>query len=167
MHARRTPPPQTQKSVALSGVAAGDCAVSVGVTTGNDLHYRGTTFSRWGEFERARESPTSLVALVLCRGCSRCIGRAGGVQGESQVAAGDSGPPSARRSRPCLPPLRPMDVLRPLPRCWGRAALEGHHTPPVRGTVRIGLIAFLRFDALIGITQQQPQRPRAFPCRPR
>ena len=52
--------PKAKKSVALSGVAAGNTAICTVGRTGNDLHYRGydiLDFAEQAEFEEISELP--------------------------------------------------------------------------------------------------------------
>ena len=97
-----------KKSVALSGVVAGNTAISTVGTTGNDLHYRGYDILDIAERVRirgdrvpagARESlPNTAELARLQKPSSSCCARC------------------RRRCSPCsnscLPPAHPMDVLR-------------------------------------------------------
>ncbi len=58
-----TPPPRVKKSVALSGVVAGNTAVCTVGRTGNDLHYRG-----YDIVELARQATFEEVAYLLVHG---------------------------------------------------------------------------------------------------
>ena len=51
--------PKPKKSVALSGVAAGNTALCTVGRTGNDLHYRGYDILDLAEHANSRRSPTS------------------------------------------------------------------------------------------------------------
>jgi 2-methylcitrate synthase len=63
MSSPETNPPKVKKSVALSGVAAGNTAVCTVGSKGNDLHYRG-----YDILELARQSTFEEVAYLLVHG---------------------------------------------------------------------------------------------------
>src|SRR5580700_4679727 len=60
MNSEATPTPKTKKSVALSGVPAGNTAICTVGQTGNDLHYRGYDIA-----EVARQAGYEEVAFLL------------------------------------------------------------------------------------------------------
>ena len=99
-------PPKAKKSVALSGVVAGNTALCTVGRTGNDLHYRGydiLDFADTSEFEE--------VAYLLVHGR---LPNAAELAGYKTKLRGLRGLPAAvRRVLESLPAsAHPMDVLR-------------------------------------------------------
>ena len=99
--------PKPKKSVALSGVTAGNTALCTVGRQGNDLHYRGydiLDFAEKAEFEE--------VAYLLVHGKLPYPPGAGGIQAEAAGAL--RGLPAAVQDiLECIPAnTHPMDVLR-------------------------------------------------------
>ncbi len=98
--------PKVKKSVALSGVPAGNTALCTVGRTGNDLHYRGydiLDFADSAEFEE--------VAHLLIHG--RLPNRAELVNYKARLRAMRGLPAAVRTVLECLPAsAHPMDVLR-------------------------------------------------------
>ncbi len=111
--------PKAKKSVALSGVAAGNTALCTVGRTGNDLHYRG-----YDILDIADACEFEEIAYLLVHGKLPNRGGARGLQGEAPVAArparrrcatalealparrasdGRACAPAARRSAACCP----------------------------------------------------------------
>ncbi len=100
------PGPKVKKSVALSGVPAGNTALCTVGRTGNDLHYRGydiLDFADSAEFEE--------VAHLLIHG--RLPNKAELVNYKARLRAMRGLPAAVRAVLECLPAsAHPMDVLR-------------------------------------------------------
>jgi len=126
------PNPVTQakpkKSVALSGVAAGNTALCSVGRTGNDLHYRGFDI-----LEIANVSEFEEIAYLLIHG--RFPNRAELAAYKTKLQSLRGLPEPVRGALELLPPsTHPMDVLR-----TGTSVLgcvlpekEGHPAPPAR-----------------------------------
>jgi len=98
--------PKPKKSVALSGVTAGNTALCTVGRTGNDLHYRGydiLDFADEAEFEE--------VAYLLVHGKLPNVAELAGYKAKLKALRGL--PASLRAALECIPPSgHPMDVMR-------------------------------------------------------
>ena len=98
--------PKPKKSVALSGVTAGNTALCTVGLTGNDLHYRGydiLDFAEEAEFEE--------IAFLLVHGKLPSIAELAGYKRKLKALRGL--PASVKRILECIPAnSHPMDVLR-------------------------------------------------------
>ena len=98
--------PKPKKSVALSGVTAGNTALCTVGRTGNDLHYRGydiLDFADEAEFEE--------VAYLLVHGKLPNVAELAGYKAKLKALRGL--PASLRAALECIPPsAHPMDVMR-------------------------------------------------------
>ena len=99
-------PPKGKKSVALSGVTAGNTAICTVGHTGNDLHYRGYDIA-----DLARESTFEEVAHLLIHGALPTRAELDGYRG--RLATLRYLPPMVRTILEQLPAAtHPMNVLR-------------------------------------------------------
>ena len=124
-----------KKSVALSGVAAGNTALCTVGRTGNDLHYRGydiLDFADACEFEE--------IAYLLVHGKLPDRAELAALQGQAARRCAACPPTSRRCSSSCPPSAHPMDVMRTGVLGAGRAAArEGRPQPsPARATSPTG-----------------------------
>jgi 2-methylcitrate synthase len=98
--------PKPKKSVALSGVTAGNTALCTVGRTGNDLHYRGydiLDFADAAEFEE--------VAYLLVHGKLPNVAELAGYKAKLKALRGL--PASLTSALECIPPsAHPMDVMR-------------------------------------------------------
>jgi 2-methylcitrate synthase len=98
--------PKPKKSVALSGVTAGNTALCTVGRTGNDLHYRGydiLDFADEAEFEE--------VAYLLVHGKLPTAPELAGYKAKLKALRGL--PANLRAALECIPPsAHPMDVMR-------------------------------------------------------
>ena len=96
-----------KKSVALSGVPAGNTALCTVGRTGNDLHYRGYDILDIADELRVRGDrlPADPRQAAERSGARR-------LQGEAASACAGCPAPCARRSSSCPPSTHPMDVMR-------------------------------------------------------
>jgi 2-methylcitrate synthase len=101
-----TPPPKSKKSVALSGVIAGNTALSTVGRTGNDLHYRGYDILEIAERCRFEE-----IAHLLVH--ERLPSEAELVAYKAKLKSMRGLPVSVKAVLETLPPsTHPMDVMR-------------------------------------------------------
>ncbi len=129
MSAKPTPAaPKPKKSVALSGVPAGNTALCTVGRTGNDLHYRGydiLDIAERGEFEE--------IAYLLVHG--KLPNRAELDAYKRKLRALRGIPDGVRRVLECVPAnSHPMDVLRTACSALGSVLPEGeeHKLAPAR-----------------------------------
>jgi 2-methylcitrate synthase len=98
--------PKPKKSVALSGVTAGNTALCTVGRTGNDLHYRGydiLDFADEAEFEE--------VAYLLVHGKLPNVAELAGYKARLKALRGL--PANLKAALECIPPsAHPMDVMR-------------------------------------------------------
>jgi len=100
------PAPKTKKSVALSGVAAGNTALCTVGVTGNDLHYRG-----YDILELAQTCEFEEIAFLLVHGKLPNRSELDGYKGKLKSLRGL--PAAVRTALETLPAAaHPMDVLR-------------------------------------------------------
>ncbi len=101
-----TPPPKPKKSVALSGVIAGNTALSTVGRTGNDLHYRG-----YDILEIAERCQFEEIAHLLVH--ERLPSEAELVAYKAKLKSMRGLPVSVKAVLETLPPsTHPMDVMR-------------------------------------------------------
>ena len=104
--------PKAKKSVALSGVTAGNTALCTVGVTGNDLHYRG-----YDILEIANTCEFEEIAHLLVHGKLPTRPELDGYKAEAQVPARIAG--GVRAALETLPAAaHPMDVLRTGAPCW-------------------------------------------------
>ena len=117
--------PKPKKSVALSGVPAGNTALCTVGRTGNDLHYRG-----YDILEFAEKSEFEEIAHLLVHG--RLPNRAELAAYKAKLAALRGLPGAVRQVLEALPAsTHPMDVMRTGCSALGCALPEpGEHTAP-------------------------------------
>ena len=150
--ARRKP----KKSVALSGVAAGNTALCTVGRTGNDLHYRGYDILDIADaVASSRRSPTCWCT-ASCR--TRAELAAYKAQAQARCAACRRPVQAVLERIPAA--AHPMDVMR-------TGVLGARHaccprrtttTPPGARDIADRLMASLRLDAAV-LVSLQPQRP--------
>jgi len=98
--------PKPKKSVALSGVPAGNTALCTVGRTGNDLHYRG-----YDILDFADEATFEEIAHLLVHGYLPNISELNAYQAKLQRLRGL--PAALRTALECIPPsAHPMDVMR-------------------------------------------------------
>ncbi|MEI7969998.1 MAG: 2-methylcitrate synthase [Betaproteobacteria bacterium] len=98
--------PKPKKSVALSGVPAGNTALCTVGRTGNDLHYRG-----YDILDFADEATFEEIAHLLVHGYLPNIAELNAYQTKLQRLRGL--PAALRSALECIPPsAHPMDVMR-------------------------------------------------------
>jgi 2-methylcitrate synthase len=117
-----------KKSVALSGVAAGNTALCTVGRTGNDLHYRGYDILALAEATEFEE-----VAYLLVHG--RLPGRAELAGYKSKLRAMRGLPAAVKATLEALPPAaHPMDVMRTAVSVLGSVLPEkdDHNAPGAR-----------------------------------
>ena len=120
--------PKPKKSVALSGVPAGNTALCTVGRTGNDLHYRGydiLDIAERGEFEE--------IAYLLVHGKLPNRAELDGYKRKLRALRGI--PDGVRRVLECIPAnSHPMDVLRTACSALGSVLPEGeeHKLAPAR-----------------------------------
>jgi 2-methylcitrate synthase len=120
--------PKPKKSVALSGVPAGNTALCTVGRTGNDLHYRG-----YDILEFAEKSEFEEIAYLLVHG--RLPNRAELTAYKAKLAALRGLPGAVRQVLEALPAsTHPMDVMRTGCSALGCALPEPdtHHAPDAR-----------------------------------
>ncbi len=96
-----------KKSVALSGVTAGNTALCSVGQTGNDLHYRG-----YDILEVAESCDFEEIAHLLMHGKLPQRGGAGRLQGQAAESARPARAGALRCSNSCRAAAHPMDVMR-------------------------------------------------------
>src|SRR5215472_10666979 len=98
--------PKPKKSVALSGVAAGNTALCTVGRTGNDLHYRG-----YDILDVAEQCEFEEIAYLLVHGSLPTRAELAGYKAKLRSLRGL--PASLRQALEALPPAsHPMDVMR-------------------------------------------------------
>ena len=108
--------PKPKKSVALSGVTAGNTALCTVGRTGNDLHYRG-----YDILDLAENCEFEEIAYLLVHGklpnAAELVAYKAQAQGAARHPGGRAGRPRVA-SRP--PPIR-WTCCAPAARCWARS----------------------------------------------
>ena len=120
--------PKPKKSVALSGVAAGNTALCTVGRTGNDLHYRG-----YDILEIAEQCEFEEIAYLLVHGKFPNVAELGAYKGKLRALRGLSGP--LRTALEAIPAAaHPMDVMRTAVSVMGCVLPEApeHHAPGAR-----------------------------------
>ena len=133
---RSTPVPamRPRKSVALSGVVAGNTALCTVGRTGNDLHYRGYDILDIAEPANSRRSP-------ICWSTARCRRRPNWPAYKTKLRALRGLPAAVKRSAEALPAAaHPMDVMRTGVSALGCVLPEKRRPqqPPARATSPTG-----------------------------
>ncbi len=123
-----------KKSVALSGVTAGNTALCTVGRTGNDLHYRG-----YDILDVAEACEFEEIAHLLVHGKLPTTRRTQGLQGTARGAARPAREREAKRSRALPAGAHPMDVMRTGVSALGRALPEkDDHNRRARATSPTG-----------------------------
>ena len=120
--------PKPKKSVALSGVPAGNTALCTVGRTGNDLHYRG-----YDILEIAEQCEFEEIAYLLVHGKFPNVAELGAYKGKLRALRGLSGP--LRTALEAIPAAaHPMDVMRTAVSVMGCVLPEApeHHAPGAR-----------------------------------
>jgi 2-methylcitrate synthase len=134
----KAPPPVPKKSVALSGVTAGNTALSSVGQTGNDLHYRG-----YDILQIATKCEFEEIAFLLIHG--KLPNRAELAAYKTKLIALRGLPATLRAALELLPAgAHPMDVLRTAVSVLGCILPEGEaHAPAAARDIADRLVASL------------------------
>ena len=143
-----------KKSVALSGVIAGNTALCTVGTTGNDLHYRG-----YDILEIANTCEFEEIAYLLIHGKLPTRAELDRLQGEAASPCAACPRRCAARSKRCPPRTHPMDVMRTAASVLGCTLPEkDDHDRARRARHRRSAGRLVRLDAVL-LVPLQPLRP--------
>ena len=153
MNISQQQPPKVKKSVALSGVVAGNTAICTVGTSGNDLHYRGYEIG-----ELATQAAFGEVAYLLLYGRLPKQFELNSYRVKLKKLRGLPGPVKAALEQ--IPAAaHPMDVLRTACSVLGTVLPEKEdHSAQGARDIADRLAGQLRLDALV-LVSLQPQQP--------